>query len=984
MDIQKNINKEVLKSNEEKVEDLAKDAEDLEKAVEKDIEDKIEKVEEVNDAEAEPLDAKDGSGKAVKAVVASDKEFKEEQEREDVEFPEVKKSEFVTEKLKPFTEKLELNEAEDYESSDDLDEGIFGPKITSCLVYKGVGGLHCDYITDKGSRDDLKLKLKQVQDAGNYTNIQTMTYDSAKQLFKKSGKNIKQYLGKQLDGIADKAKAAQAKQDARDNADRDAAAKEGELQRKYVAQQKADREASRRAEKQSVDRYTSSLVARDKARNPGYQSSGFHWAESLGEDLNEADDYETSREGILESLRDYLLTELEESEFMDNLAWRASRKVSGYDPDWCVEEASPEYKEKQYEYIDALADDLMAMCPLEESLKENKLNESDRDDLRNDANSLSDYLSKNKLYCDLEDYDTGPLGIKIITFRVEGDWKHDHWYFNDLVKKWARENGREIFKIDENVVEEDGSDYYTADHEVYITDKETSDRLNSMRVLFAPKEESLNERRITNFECNYSFPKKLENALHAAGIEYSGVDKNGFYDGSLKIKNKEDENRALELVKGLGYDHAKLYRSYNDSTAWLVVKPVEYATRPFYGGSYDRKRKNNESIKEDLMGTAWGSNFQSDVYNALSKIAFKYYRKDVNITDDDWNEAIEWFMTHFFESDDNPFDESLKEAVAPDLINAIMWSYGCSKTEASKKAKSMDEERKKLLIKGFKDNAKKSFYSESLKESAEKFIITKVGDNKYALAKGNPPVVNTRKTITAKSPEEAKQILVDSGWYSEDELVIESLDESKLDEAIPREVAQALKNSSGLEIKNSGGTYYRVPGSTYNKYQYLDPKAALINSNVDYANAEFRKISKEEAINVFKNEPQNLLLIVKDYGRNSDKAIWFDKDGNRFGRVENVPLDVAPVKRDGTTISDTKYMTPKQLIGCASACYWTNQREVLRDPDVEKERRQNPESKYYDGDSVSSVVQATSPKYRDSYEFDNRSYRGLKMPSSYN
>ena len=111
MDIQKDINKEVLKSDEEKVEDLTKDAEDLEKAVEKDIEDKVEKVEEINDAEAEPLDAKDGSSKAVKDVVASDKEFKEEQEREDVEFPEIKKSEFVTEKLKPFTEKLELNEA---------------------------------------------------------------------------------------------------------------------------------------------------------------------------------------------------------------------------------------------------------------------------------------------------------------------------------------------------------------------------------------------------------------------------------------------------------------------------------------------------------------------------------------------------------------------------------------------------------------------------------------------------------------------------------------------------------------------------------------------------------------------------------------------------------------------------------------------------------------------------------------------------------
>ena len=396
MDIQKDINKEVLKSDEEKVEDLAKDAEDLEKAVEKDIEDKVEKAEEVNDAKAEPLDAKDGSGKAVKDVVASDKEFKEEQECEDVEFPEVKKSEFVTEKLKPFTEKLELNEAEDYESSDDLDEGIFGPKITSCLVYKGVGGLHCDYITDKGSRDDLKLKLKQVQDAGNYTNIQTMTYDSAKQLFKKSGKNIKQYLGKQLDGIADKAKAAQAKQDARDNADRAAAAKEGELQRKYAAQQKADREASRRAEKQSVDRYTSGLVARDKARNPGYQSSGFHWSESLGEDLEES-----LKEGK-EDIKD-------DSYYVLRTGGSIGDKEAYFGPFDSVEEAkayaadrrkmlSPgERKYYRMGYTTMLGSKLKNRIKesysKDESLKENKLNESEEDNETN-IHDLKDFSWK--------------------------------------------------------------------------------------------------------------------------------------------------------------------------------------------------------------------------------------------------------------------------------------------------------------------------------------------------------------------------------------------------------------------------------------------------------------------------------------------------------------------------------------------------------------------------------------------------------------
>ena len=84
MDNQKDINKEVLKSDEEKVEDLAKDAEDLEKAVEKDIKDKVEKAEEVNDAKAEPIKSD---------IVASKKEFKDEQERDKEVVPGLEKAE---------------------------------------------------------------------------------------------------------------------------------------------------------------------------------------------------------------------------------------------------------------------------------------------------------------------------------------------------------------------------------------------------------------------------------------------------------------------------------------------------------------------------------------------------------------------------------------------------------------------------------------------------------------------------------------------------------------------------------------------------------------------------------------------------------------------------------------------------------------------------------------------------------------------------
>lgn len=1247
MDIQKDINKEVLKSDEEKVEDLAKDAEDLEKAVEKDIKDKVEKAEEVNDAKAEPIKSD---------IVASKKEFKDEQERDKEVVPGLEKAE--------------------------LEEGLTEAKKTLDDVYE-----------DPSLESIWETKWKELVPASGKAKT------PIGEVMRCFAKVSHEYF--QNGSILGKGWNNKSNYDAANDMDRALQANglnDNELcklwDKIWATRSEAayDHYLAEFYEK-FINKYLKNSTVSEGLKEGPKNESVKPFTEKL--ELNEAAETQTE---IKELLSDYLLQELEESEFMDNLAWRVEHDVPGYNHDWCAEEASPDYKEKEYEFIDELVEDLMANCPLEESLKEsssnknwslskfrkvldgkgkfdlgardfsdglgeifykylgddvdkyydyedmykhlkkegkkeiadfvhkhtideslkeNKLNESDEEDLRKDANSLSDYLSKNKLYCDLEDYEMYPMGVKVVTFRVEGDWKHDHWYFEDLVRDWAKENGKEIFKMDEHTVEEDGSDYYTADHKVYITDKETSDRLNSMRGLFAPREESLKESAekfiITKVgDDKYALAKGNPPVVNARIIitakspeeakqilVNNGYSEDEFVIESLKESKKLNErisaqSNVLAFIKdAFDIDESDIknalrdqfgckqsFINYGNSNMWITAYTDKKNAAKLRGFalsrgadvklqlSHNADQKNaalnedlyevtinfpmahvalyamsvceesgldfrdiqktydalvrffydlktpvmgmDESLKEDLMRSSWGSNFQSDVYNALADIAFKYYRKDINITDDDWNDAIEWFMTHFFESDDNPFYESLEEAVSPDLINAIMWNYGCSKTEANKQAKGMSEERKKLLIQAFKDNAKKSFYSESLKESYFKlcgytsgsaedgiesdrfdtYAVVEASDKKDAYKQftniisekeikdkglyitsateqeykeylddldylNNLPdapldeslkedtaarhdldilkpylpsdfqyrqfysVILVRKDIgtfmealrkdgwklisypTATELETENNVFVGSAIFSKDNLNIyvwesespkvcyvrlldKSLDESKLDEAIPKEVAQALKNSSGLEIKNSGGAYYRIPGSKDSKYSNLDPKTALDNSKVDYANAEFRKISKEEAINVFKNEPQNLLLIVKDYGRNSDKAIWFDENGNRSGRVENVPLDVAPVRRDGEPIRDTKYMTPKQLIGCASACYWTNQREVLRDPDVEKERHQNPESKYYTGDSVEDVVKATSPKYRDSWGgIDNRSFRGVEMPSSY-
>ena len=60
--------------------------------------------------------------------------------------------------------------------------------------------------------------------------------------------------------------------------------------------------------------------------------------------------------------------------------------------------------------------------------------------------------------------------------------------------------------------------------------------------------------------------------------------------------------------------------------------------------------------------------------------------------------------------------DSLKESYSKqELISAVQWNYGCSKSEALKMIKEMSEERKQLIVDGWKDQAKKSFLGDSLK-----------------------------------------------------------------------------------------------------------------------------------------------------------------------------------------------------------------------------------------------------------------------------
>lgn len=90
--------------------------------------------------------------------------------------------------------------------------------------------------------------------------------------------------------------------------------------------------------------------------------------------------------------------------------------------------------------------------------------------------------------------------------------------------------------------------------------------------------------------------------------------------------------------------------------------------------------KLNES-GEELPINYLENDLKSDVYNALSDVAFKYHQKGADITEDEMDKAIEWFQLTFWEGDDSDFDsmnESYNYNLNTDIYNAlgnVMFEY---------------------------------------------------------------------------------------------------------------------------------------------------------------------------------------------------------------------------------------------------------------------------------------------------------------------
>lgn len=105
--------------------------------------------------------------------------------------------------------------------------------------------------------------------------------------------------------------------------------------------------------------------------------------------------------------------------------------------------------------------------------------------------------------------DSSVMGAFKATFEINrGDWKHDHWAFDEVVKEYLANNEKYgLWKIDTNQIGSSLDDSYSAEHIAFIVPRDKMELLNSMKGLFA---ESVNPADLTDCpECgDTSFDSK--------------------------------------------------------------------------------------------------------------------------------------------------------------------------------------------------------------------------------------------------------------------------------------------------------------------------------------------------------------------------------------------------------------------------------------------------------------------------------------------
>ena len=269
--------------------------------------------------------------------------------------------------------------------------------------------------------------------------------------------------------------------------------------------------------------------------------------------------------------------------------------------------------------------------------------------------SLSKFLNNEKFYnFDLVDYSGGyPMGVSKISIEVEGDWKHDHWLFKDLVNDWVAENGINLFKIDYQEIGESESDYYTAQYDIFIAPNEdTVSTLNNMSKLF--RESLFEGKKISN---SRRFLKESSGAKNLS---------------SVNLSNKEELIRFLDKID-LQQDYEISTDDGIDFFYWWTNPKINVSSYPIIQIDYNDNTIFHRECGHNIMMDMW------DAINVIREsIPERVENFNESLNEASYGGAFDIEDDQYFTRDDlDEFGYAMEEALN-DKTNLPTFNYaGC-------------------------------------------------------------------------------------------------------------------------------------------------------------------------------------------------------------------------------------------------------------------------------------------------------------------
>ena len=211
----------------------------------------------------------------------------------------------------------------------------------------------------------------------------------------------------------------------------------------------------------------------------------------------------------------------------------------------------------------------------------------------------------------------------------------------------------------------------------------------------------------------------------------------------------------------------------------------------------------------------------------------------------------------------------------------------------------------------------------------------------------------------------------------------EDIEKQKLEEKIPKELKNAYRRNnqslyaSRLDHNNPENRAVKLGDTDDN---YGDSDIRRNQSPIDFENAEYRIISKEEAHEYEK--PRNrwhLILYYKSRVEDAPQALRFDRTGKPLEKFEfYLRRDESPIDSRGKTTNLSTSLPISWLIEKADIIYYTDELDHLNDKyfkDLKKEDDPNADVRgvitYYDKDKTSDEGRAFNTF--NNLEFDNMS-----------